>query len=232
MKPMMTPTQHMKFKALKSTMDKNFGNLGEVFVPVAPEQKNDIPFTVLIIGQAVGKNYNSSDLSDYDAAWDEASKTVAECCPGGVGVFWKAARRIVLGTLVKLESELPDSRYDDIVGFTNLTKIAKLDGNPTQKQISEQASLCVEQLKYEIEFMRPTAIIMMVRNFAQKEIIEPVFGADKWEFDTPAKDCVAFKYYQKIPVIWMNHPRVPGKKGYLEKSIDFSINKILSQVRA
>ncbi len=197
MKALMTRSEHERFKACKAAMDERFQNLGQVFVPVAPEQKDDVKFTVLFVGQAVSKKYSFPDLAEYDTAWDKATDEVAQCCPAGKGVFWNAASRIVKGALVATGSSLQDNRYDDIVGFTNLAKIAKVDGNPNSAQIAFQAGLCVDQLKREIDLMKPTAIVMMVRNFAQNNIIEPVFGTHGWEHDTPQKDRVAFKIHSE-----------------------------------
>jgi hypothetical protein len=97
-----------------------------------------------------------------------------------------------------------------------------------------QKELCIEALRSEITFFRPTAVIAVPQNFAQREIMEPVFGGDdRWYFDTPSKDRVAYQIHDefKTLVIWTNHPQGMSPPGTRALVQNFAAELIVGMLR-
>ena len=216
----MTPEMHDRFATLYDELVKADGNAAQVFVPVGPDEIG--PLRLLFIGQAT-RGWSEEALEDYETAWRRAVDIVAAPLPGSK--YWQVVRRIVaaVGRSVGL-SDISD-RLPEFIGWSNLVKVGHPDRNPYEASWKAQADLCLEQLRHEVELMRPDAIVVMTRDFASKEILLPMFGETGWEQDVPEKDRVAWKL-APMPVVWMNHPRRMGPSGYLEASIQTAVNVI------
>ena len=52
-----------------------------------------------------------------------------------------------------------------------------------------------------------------------------MFGGDGWTNDVPEEDRVAWKL-SSVPVVWMNHPRNVGPRGYRDASIETAASVI------
>jgi hypothetical protein len=76
--------------------------------------------------------------------------------------------------------------------------------------IEKQAALCIEQLRCEIKACKPTAVLLLTTNYAQTEIVEPVFGNinGDWMRANEANNLLsATRYGSDGPlVVWTNHP--------------------------
>jgi len=116
------------------------------------------------------------------------------------------------------------------VGYSNLVKIGRARGNPQPDAIAVQQALCIELLLHELEIMKPDAVVLLTRNFAQCEIVEPVFGPEGWTQDVPSEDRVAHKVVMGRPIVWMNHPRNPGPAGYRKESVRLAIQLIVDNL--
>ena len=220
MRPLMTPEMHARFADLYDGLVAADENAAQVFVPVGPESGGPPP--ILFVGQAT-RGWSKPELADFDTAWRQAADVVG--APPSRSGFFQVVRRITAGVGNAICK--PDA-YTDLrtsIGWSNLVKVGHPDRNPLPPSWKQQADLCIEQLRHELEVLRPAAVVVMTRDFASKEILLPVFGDAGWKNDLPTEDRVAWKP-GPTSVIWMNHPRHMGPTGYREGSIEKAIEVI------
>ena len=170
----------------------------------------DSPVRLLFIGQAA-KGWSEEGLADHGTAWRRPAEIVTG--PPPRSGYWQVVGRIVTDVHAQAGLPAPMGTLSDVIGWSNLVKVGHPGRNPGPGSWKVQADLCVEQLRHEVAVMHPSAVVLMTRDFASKEILLQVFGDEGWTNDVPEEDRVAWKL-APVPVIWMNHPRNMGPKGY------------------
>jgi hypothetical protein len=223
MVPLMTRAMYDRFQLLREEVERQDGAAAQVFVPLMPGAASAARPEILFIGQAT-RGWATDEIRDYDAATLRAEQLVRT--PPSRSGFWQVVREITRKTRQGVDhSVIPDLTRS--MGWSNLIKIGHPKRNPGQAFWKAQAELCVEQLRHEIDVMKPTAVMLLTRNLAQRQIVEPIFGKDDWEFDTKEKDRVAWKTLGR-PIIWMNHPRNMGPSSYRAASIAKAVDLTLA----
>jgi hypothetical protein len=127
MAPLMTREMHKEFSTKRAEMEKSGAEMAHVFVPVGPIEKGNLPLRILFIGQALnGKDWGETTLASFSGSMQKANDTVIGCSPGDgkVGIFWEFVSQIVSGAYTALDVDLPKSRYNEVVGFPTLQKLA------------------------------------------------------------------------------------------------------------
>jgi hypothetical protein len=213
----------------------SIGDVARVFVPVgaAPTVASPDSPRVLFVGKATS-GYGEPALASFEGAKRRDEEVVREYLPNGRTAFWQFGRKILRQTLRLCAIPAADSELPSFCGWSNLAKIGDLSGNPPPKSVEMQKELCVEALRSEIAFFKPTAVIAVPQNFAQHEIMEPVFGEDdKWYFDTPGKDRVAYQIHKEFEtlVIWTNHPQGMSPPGTRALVQEFAAELIVGAMR-
>ena len=227
MRPLMTPNMHARLAALHDEIASADGKAAQVFVPVGPDRDGNKP-VILFVGQTTS-GWAEEERAEFARSWQDAAALVA--APPSKSGFWQVVRQITAGVAAELGLAGPDGRLDDLIAWSNVVKVGHPDRNPDEPSWKVQADLCVEQLRQEIEELKPVATVLLTRNFAQREVVEPVFGADGWSFDTEGQDRVAYRTAPST-VVWMNHPRNMGASGYRRASVDLAIRLIVEAARA
>ena len=146
-------------------------------------------------------------MATYEGA-TAAAITLLEDLPRGKWAFWQFARAIARKVLAETGGDASDGALTSHCGWSNLAKVGDTLGNPSPESLAIQAPLCVEALRAEIALFKPTGIVITATNFAQAEIIEPVFGGE-WSQNRPDADRIAYKLDPKsgAAVVWTNHPQ-------------------------
>lgn len=219
MRPLISFEQYDRLGHLRDRMEHSEPGNAQVFVPVGPDPGSDCP-GILFIGQAT-KDWTKRAVSNYQGAVKEGI-ALAHCCADRNGPFFQVVDEIVWAVCGQLDLE-PAGGQGDLVGWSNLAKIGRIHGNPAPTLIALQQDLCIGTLRHELETMQPAAVVLLTRNFAQHEILEPVFGRDGWTQDLPSEDRVAHKTLAGRPIVWMNHPRNPGPAGYRRASVELAV---------
>lgn len=225
MRPLITPKQYKLLRDLRARMDRSYPGNSHVFVPVGPDAEIGSP-SILFIGQAT-RDWTKPALGNYAGAVNEAV-AIAHCCLDRHGPFWQVVDEVVWGVCEALNKSI--ANQGDVVGWSNLAKIGRAQGNPEPNMIAAQQALCIELLRHELEIMQPDAVVLLTRNFGQREILEPVFGREGWTQDVPSDDRVAHKVEKGRPIVWMNHPRNPGPAGYRKASVKLAIQLIVDHL--
>ncbi len=206
---LMDEDTHAKFQALRRDIKEACGDrVAQVFVPVgadAPPQPSGAP-RLLFIGKAT-RDFSQPDLASFEGARASAVGHLS-ALPQGVSAFWQFARAIAREVLRQTGGDASDGALAAHCGWSNLAKIGDIYDNPGPASLAIQAPLCVEALRAEIARFKPTGIVIAATNFAQREIIEPVFG-DDWSQDVPDADRIAYKLDARsgAAVVWTNHPQ-------------------------
>jgi hypothetical protein len=189
-------------------VDNEVGSPAQVFVPVgAPirEQTQAMP-RILYVGKAT-RGFGEPDLGGFDDAASGSMKVIEDWLLPGGSAFWQFIRA-VLQLSAEACGQPSNARLLEHFGWSNLAKIGDLDGNPDKWSLDIQKELCREALAVEIAAFAPTATILATTNYAQKQIVFPLFGEEDWCFDTPKKNRVAFKEHPQFGLlIWTNHPQ-------------------------
>lgn len=117
-----------------------------------------------------------------------------------------------MAALPRLESASLNAR--EALGWSNLVKINSVNiaSPPGTEIIAAQAPLCVEALRGEVRVFRSHATVLLSGNYAQDEILLPVFGpAELFQNNVEAEDRVAIRNHPEFgPVISANHPQAMG----------------------
>jgi hypothetical protein len=192
------------------------GHVSSVFVPVGVAEAELISPAprVLFVGKAT-RDWGES-LGSFDSSKHRAEEVVNDWLPNGRSAFWQFAREILRQTLQRCEISPSDSELPSFCGWSNLAKIGDLYGNPPPQSVEIQKELCIEALRSEIAFFRPTAVVLVPQTYAQQAILQPIFGNDDtWHFDTADKGRVAYQFHEglKTLAIWTNHPQGMGPSG-------------------
>ena len=236
--PLIDRKTHTKLIDIRNKMMKEgVQNLGDVFVPIGPDQKKRAPTSlkVLYVGRALLRGAHTPEYDDYDRAalWSEA--VIDDLLIKGDpqrGPFWSFIREVVRRTLTSIGDDRPPEALNEvlktIIAWSNMVKISDVRGNPYGRCLSMQADFSVELLKSEIKIVRPTAAVFVTGDYAEKEILFQLFGSDGWVHDSPNKDQNAIKADPSsgIPVIWTNHPQGMRPAGSLEKARSFCAEAI------
>lgn len=225
MRPLITPQQYTKLQRLKVRIDRAYPGSSHIFVPVAPNAENGLPH-ILFIGQAT-KDWTKQPLGCYAGAVREGIAQ-AHCCGDRRGPFFRTVDNIIWEVCDRLRIQPQNQGH--VGGWSNLVKIGRPGGNPRAHHIHMQRNLCIEMLRCEIKVMQPDAVVLLTGNYAQSEILEPVFGAGGWKQDMPSADRVAYKTLAGRPIVWMNHPRRPGGRGYLAASVKLAVTLIVDSL--
>lgn len=188
-----------------------------MFVPVGPAP-NSVPVRLLFIGRAT-RDYSQDCVNTYERAITRDEEIVHAYLLGRKAPFWQFIEDVAEGARQVIVPSFPRDRRHELVGWSNLVKIGNMCSNPASEAIKQQAELCIAQLRSELDIMRPHVIILLATNYAEDEILYPVFGRDNWRWDNQERDRVAFKAFQLAPssgavVIWTNHPQAMGPIGY------------------
>jgi len=210
--------------ALRQKMiDSETGSPAQVFVPVGtpfPDRRLPMP-RILYVGKAT-RGFEEADLGDFCGAVAGACKVIDEWLLPGRSAFWQFIRA-VLEQLAAQCNQPAEAKLLEHFGWSNLAKIGDLDGNPDSGSLRIQKDLCLEALAAEIAAFQPTAVVLATTNYAQEEVVFPLFGRDDWRFDTPDRDRVAYKQHSRFGlVVWTNHPqgmRPSGTRAIVQKFV-------------
>jgi hypothetical protein len=234
--PLIDRDMHGRLVVLRSEIKAaGIGHVSRVFVPVsaAPAATSPTNPRVLFVGKATS-GYGERALASFDGARRRDDEIVRDWLPNGCSPFWQFAREILRQTLRSLDITVADSELPSFCGWSNLAKIGDTRANPPPESIEIQKMLCVEVLRSEIAFFKPTAVVAVPQNYAQQKIMEPVFGDETtWHFDTAERDRVAYRFHGGLGtlVIWANHPqgmRPSGTRAIVQK---FAADLIVGAVR-
>jgi hypothetical protein len=248
--PLINKDEHARLLSLRDKLlEQDEPNIGDVFVPVGPDPEDPAPspFRILYIGRALKDGAHDPALDDYDRAVSWSKGVIRDRLILGdpPSPFWSFIREIVRRTFYAVGRDPASIPLDKIVAWSNLAKISALRGNPYGSQLKTQSKLCVDLLKAEIGRAKPTAIIIAVGDYAQREILYPLLGEEGWIHDTEAKnqnaklsygpDSTPVVWLNRAAVVWTNHPQGKGMggPGNLEISRAFctkAITKALGEV--
>ncbi len=230
MKYLISHALYERLAALREEMIAGeIGSPAQVFVPVgAPIQDRPLQMPrVLYVGKAT-RGFGESNLAGFTGAVAGASTVIDDWLLPGRSAFWQFIRA-VLRQLAANCDHLTDADLLHYFGWSNLAKIGDLHGNPDVSSLKAQQDLCVEVLTAEIATFQPTAIILATTNYAQHEVVFPLFGYDGWSFDTQEQDRVAYKQHPQFGlVVWTNHPqgmRPNGTRAVIQKFVSELILK-------
>lgn len=224
--PLIDRQMHERLDTLRAGMRAaRIGEVARVFVPVGAEPNASAQSPaprMLFVGRAA-RDWTSYSLATFDGSARGALATVKEYLPNGGTPIWQFWGAILRQTLAALGIEPSHGELHGFSGWSNLAKVAERWANPRYEFVEIQKHLCVEALRAEIALFRPTAVVVTTGNYAQQQILEPVFGVDGWHFDTPEGDRVAYRFHDglKTLVVWTNYPlgrgMRPGERAIAQK---------------
>jgi hypothetical protein len=185
---------------------------------------------ILYVGKAT-RGFGEPDLGGLAVAASGSTKVIDEWLLPGGSAFWQFIRA-VLQLLAKRCDQPADTRLLEYFGWSNLAKIGDVDGNPDNWSLDIQKEICREALAVEIASFAPTATILATTNYAEKEIVFPLFSEDDWRFDTPNKDRIAFKKHPEFGLlVWTNHPQGMRPAGTRAKVQEFVADLVIKHWR-
>jgi hypothetical protein len=198
-----------RLAALRQKMiNSEIGRPAHVFVPVGahvPKSTSQMP-SILYVGKAT-RGFGEPDLGAFTGAAAVTSRVIDEWLLPGQSAFWQFVREVLRGLAAKCDQPTGAELLKHF-GWSNLAKIGDLVGNPDAWSLEKQKDLCIESLSTEIATFQPTAIILATTNYAQDEIVFPIFGRNDWSFDTREQDRVAYKQHPQLGLVaWTNHPQ-------------------------
>jgi hypothetical protein len=236
--PLIDRDAHARLLHLRDEMIKGGDrNTGDVFVPIGPnpEDPTPAPFRILYVGRALQAGKHDPELDDYDRAVSWSKKVIRDrlIARDPPSPYWSFIREIVARSLRAIGHDPASVELDKIVAWSNLAKISDVRYNPYGRQLEAQSGICVELLKAEMALAKPTAIIVTAGDYAERQILSPVFGSERWVYDTADKKQNAAKSTPPngIPVLWTNHPQNMLGEGNLEKSRAFCSAAIIDALR-
>jgi hypothetical protein len=224
MEGLISQSLYERLAALRQEMIAGeIGSPAQVFAPVGALIQNrrmEMP-RILYVGKAT-RGFGECNLDGYTGAVTGASKVIDEWLLPGGSAFWQFIRAV----LQKLAAKCSQPTGVELLrhfGWSNLAKIGDLDGNPDAWSLKSQLDLCLEALAAEIAAFQPTAVILATTNYAENEVVFPLFGQDDWSFDTIERDRVAYKRHPQFGLVaWTNHPqgmRPPGTRAIVQEFI-------------
>ena len=212
-------------------IDGKVGRPANVFVPVGASDPGSPPGVprVLYVGRAT-RDFGASHLDGFSGAAAGASRVVDEWFMRGGSGFWQFIRAIL--KRIAEDCGQPGEALPARLAWSNLAKIGNLTGNPGGRSLREQQELCIEALTMEIEAFKPTAILIATTNYAEKEVVFPLFGDEGWSFDTPEEDRIAYKQHPTFGLIaYTNHPQGMRPAGTRSAVQEFVADLIMMQWR-
>jgi hypothetical protein len=185
--PLIDRDMHGRLDTLRAEM-KSAGikHVARVFVPVGadPSLAPSVVPRVLFVGKATS-GWGGPSLATFDDSARRAEEIVREWLPNGGSPFWQFAREILRQALRSLDITAADSELPSFFGWSNLAKIGDTRNNPPPESVEIQKQLCLEALRSEIAFFKPTAVVAVPQNYAQQE----TDGAGFWR-----RGDMAFRY--------------------------------------
>lgn len=223
-----------KLKKLRQELEQEgVPNLAHVFVPVGvappppPTGTVSLPTPpaaprLLFVGRAT-RNYCEGYLDMFEGAVAEDTKILSEL-PLGKTAFWQFARAITRSVLQQTSVGTSNDALAAHCGWSNLMKIGAAVGNPQGRLLDRQAQLCVEALRAEIARFRPTGIVIATGDYAKDEVVVPIFGRDRWSYNTPDGKQVAYQTDAETGAVvaWTDHPgrrAPPGTRAQVQSFV-------------
>jgi hypothetical protein len=223
---LMSPEKYAEFQSLRTVLSVHSDTVAHVFVPVGPAPES-VPIRLLFIGRAT-RDYSEDRVKTYQGAIARDEEIAHKFLVDRKSPLWQFIDDVVEGVRKEIAPSFPRDRRHELSGWSNLAKIGDIHNNPSPEMIKRQASLCILQLRSEMHLMSPHVIIILTRNYAEDEILYPVFGRDNWRWDNQEQDRVAFKKFEldsssRAIVIWTNHPQAMGPRGYRAEATRMTI---------
>lgn len=204
----------------------------EVFVPVGAEvsQGSAAKVRLLFIGKAT-RDFTEDSLVTFAGARDRAIELL-KAMPRSPSPFFQFARDTTREVLLGMGLDASDSLLASHCGWSNLAKIGARTGNSSSQSLARQAPLCISALQAEITAFKPSGIILTNTNFAEHEILRPVFG-EGWHQSRTAMDGVAWKLDESngVPVVWTNHPQGMQPAGSRAEAKSLAVKLIVAAMQ-
>jgi len=196
-------------------------NLASVFVPVRPRPTAEVPFRVLVIGQATkGFSPREPKLRTFETTTTHCVNLVEQFfSKRRRSPFWDWIRSLLSAAYEHVDLEPTRERLVGSLGWSNFAKIGDVKGNPPPWTVAGQADLAAESLRSEIATMAPTLIVACIGQWGVspgRPIFERVFGNVNWQPGT-----VGHTILSGIPVVLTDHPTI--------LSIDMRWDEVLAE---
>ena len=187
MRPLVDRDMYDRLRALRDGMpEQGVSNVAHVFVPVGPvgDAFGASPALRVLFVVRATRGFDEERVSTYEGAAARAAELVTETYLSDEGSpaqsdFWRFARN-VLGAALDGSGSQGGDRLADHVGWSNLAKIGNTKGNATPDSLSIQKGLCREALRLEMAAIKPQAVVLTTGDYAEEEVLLPVFGMDGW----------------------------------------------------
>lgn len=196
--PLMTREQYEKFSELRERLDGN--NIANIFVPIGPS-KSKSKACVLYVGRAT-RDYGGPGLGSFEGALNAGVCVINR----RKFAFWAFLRRIVQKATLETRGDVYAEEAVS-VAWSNLVKIGSTTGNPRADTCRMQAELCKKALRYEIDALKPTAVIVATGLWQQEEILDPVFNTGTWSDLPTGNGRVMMDNMSKALVVHTPHPQ-------------------------